>query len=203
MNKYDIERRILQDDAILLSLCKAYRSAKRCEAWETANTIKLRTMQIYHFKTAGVFYRFVSASVSMQVSRRAKLNRLEKRINSYLEKGRTNFLTITFNDAALINNSSQTRKKYIRDTLNATCEDFVANIDFGKNTKREHYHAVSLGLNVDEFKRLTKPFGFIKIERVIPSTEGSLALYVDKLCNHALKETTCKQLIYCRKRKKV
>lgn len=201
MNKYDNERRILEDDVLLNSLCRSYNQALRVHATLTAHEIRHRTMGIYRFSSSA-FTRFVKASLSAQVSRRAKLSRLEKRINSYLEKGRASFVTITFNEPALINNSIETRKKFVRTTLNECSRDFVANIDFGKSTHREHYHAVTLELEEKKFKELTKPFGFVKIERVIPNTEGSLALYVDKLCNHALKETTCKQLMYCRRRNK-
>lgn len=200
MNKYEDQRRILRDDKFLESLCRAYLQSVRCGANETAFEIRHRTMEIYKFSSKA-FGLFVKACQSSQVSRRSKLKRLEHRIRRLYEQGDCHFLTLTWNDDALVSNSAATRKRFVREALNDLSNDFVANVDFGKTTHREHYHAVTLGLHPDELRERWKHFGFIKVERVIPSTECSLALYVDKLCNHALKETTCKMLMYCRKRR--
>lgn len=201
MNKYANEQSILRDDKCLESLCRAYKQSVRVGATETAHSIRSRTMEIYRINSRQ-FFRFVKASQSMVVSRRSKLKRLQSHIRNFYETGECHFITLTWNDDALIQNSQATRKRFVRSALNDVAENFVANIDFGKQFHREHYHGVTLNLNIDELRRLWKPFGYIKVERVIPSTEGSLSLYVDKLCNHALKETTCKTLMYCRKRKK-
>lgn len=202
MNKYRNEQNILRDDKCLESLCRAYKQSVRVGATETAHSIRSRTMEIYGLNSRE-WVRFVKASQSMAVSRRSKLRRLERHIRDFYEYGESHFVTLTWNDDALIQNSAATRKRFVRTTLNNVAQDFVANVDYGKILHREHYHAVTLNLNVDALRIIWKKFGFIKVERVIPRTEGSLSLYVDKLCNHALKETTCKQLIYCRKRKKV
>lgn len=201
MSKYEQEQKILDNDIILSSLCRAYNSCVRHHATQTAREIQMRVREIYHLSYSA-FERFVRSSMSMQVSRRNKLSRMEKRIKKFLDLGASNFITITWNDYALNQNKPETRKKWVREILNDTAEDYIANIDFGKTTHREHYHGVTLNLDVEKFRERCRPFGFIKIERVIPSTEGSLALYVDKLCNHALKQSTNKMLMYCRKRKK-
>lgn len=199
--KYELERAILRDNPSICVLCRAAGLALRQRAWGEFSSIRDTLRKIYPCSRERL-NNLIKASHSMFVSRRGKLVRLENRINGMLSKGRTSFLTLTWNDNALASNKKDTRKKFVRSTLNEVCDDFVANIDFGKRTSREHYHAVCLALDIEAVKSRWRPFGFIKIENVIPSTEGSLALYVDKLCNHALKESAgWDRLMYCRKKK--
>ena len=51
------------------------------------------------------------------------------------------FVTFSFNDYAL-SLSAETRKKAITRLLGSICADYIVNIDYGKTTNREHYHAV-------------------------------------------------------------
>lgn len=200
--KYELERKVLRDNPSLACLARAYGVALRQHAYFELHDIRDTFLKIYPCGNKR-FASFVRASHSMVVSRRGKLDRLEHRINGMLKKGRTSFLTLTWNDGALSSNRKDTRKKFVRQALNECSADFIANIDFGKKSSREHYHAVCLSLDVDGIRKRWKSFGFIKVENVIPSTEGSLALYVDKLCNHALKESAgWDRLMYCRKRSK-
>ena len=75
---------------------------------------------------------------------------------------------------------------------------YVANIDFGKNTEREHYHALVLVDRIND----TWDYGFTWFERVHRSdSAATLAKYVSKLTNHAIKETT-KRSCYIYSRRK-
>ena len=71
-----------------------------------------------------------------------RTNRLKKRVEKMLSSGQCIFLTITFNNKVLGNTSSRSRRDYVRKYLNSLCCPYVGNIDFGKNNKREHYHAL-------------------------------------------------------------
>lgn len=197
--KYELERNILRDNPSLACLASAYGSALRQHLYRECYDIREAFLKLYPKCN---FRKFVRASHSLQSGRWDKQHRLKERIERMLGEGYTTFVTLTWNDDALATNKASTRKAFVRQALNVASRYFVANIDFGKRTAREHYHAVCLDLDCEEIKRIWKPFGFLKIERVIPSTEGSLALYIDKLCNHALKESAgWQRLMYCRTKK--
>lgn len=128
--------------------------------------------------------------------------RLKKTIERMLKYNNCIFLTMTFRDDVLNNTSQETRRRYITRFLNEQCLYYVANIDYGFKNEREHYHAVVIAKNneVDGvFYRLN--YGSINFERINYNefTSTKLAKYVNKLTNHAIKET-CKQsrVIYSR-----
>lgn len=122
--------------------------------------------------------------------------RLSSHISSMLKMGDCLFLTLTFTDTVLQKTSSDTRRQYVRKFLKSYSDYYVANIDFGKKNGREHYHAV---IFTDKVSNSDWKFGAINFERIVVQ-EGSnkkLAKYVNKLTNHAIKET-CKgnRIIY-------
>ena len=98
------------------------------------------------------------------------------------------FITLTFNDASLNNLSYSTRRKRVREFLKSQCALYVANIDFGKKNGREHYHAV-VSNRVDPSLWAYGSCNAIKITRY---NSKALAKYVNKLTNHALKDTANK-----------
>lgn len=123
---------------------------------------------------------------------------LAKRILEILACGDSLFLTLTFTDETLANTSPETRRRYVTRFLKEQCDLYVANIDFGKNKGREHYHAVVASGHID----LTPwhKLGAIKAQHIRDnSNPKKLASYVAKLTNHAIKET-CKRsaIIYSR-----
>ncbi len=115
--------------------------------------------------------------------------RLKKRIKSILNSKHCLFITFTFTNDILAKTSAQTRRKYVTRYLNLFCGDYVANIDFGSKTDREHYHAV-LGFDILLHTPIWK-YGFINIKHITKTdkTDTKLAKYVAKLTNHAIKET--------------
>jgi len=130
-----------------------------------------------------------------------RTNRLKKRIYAMLTSGNCLFLTLTFNDNALNNTSSATRREYVRKYLKRFNVPYIANIDFGAKNHREHYHAV---INADSIDLdAWRIHGNINVERVrnrnIKSDNERLSKYICKLSNHAIKETTKRSsLIYSR-----
>lgn len=130
-----------------------------------------------------------------------RATRLRKRIESMLLNGECLFLTLTFNDETLNNTSVDTRRQYVRKYLKQFNCPYVANIDFGKENGREHYHAV---INTSRIElKDWRIYGNINVERVrnnrIELSKTRLSKYISKLSNHAIKETTRRCcLIYSR-----
>ncbi len=126
-----------------------------------------------------------------------RVKRLKKRIEIMLAFNKCQFLTFTFTDKIFASTSELTRRRYVTrylDSLN--CEDYVANIDFGEENGREHYHAV---VAKDFFDYTTWSYGNLDGE-LCNKNAKALGKYVAKLTNHAIKETTKRSsLIYCRK----
>ena len=124
-----------------------------------------------------------------------RVKRLKERIQKYLSMGECIWLTLTFNDNTLAKTTQEKRRRLVRDYLKHISPFYVANIDFGKENEREHYHAVVVGSYVD--MNLWKKYGFAYTERIKNhlTTSVKLSKYVSKLTNHAIKETT-KRAVY-------
>lgn len=132
--------------------------------------------------------RYLQVVNSLIRSRQIKSKRLKDKITYLVSQGQAYFLTFTFTDEVLNSTSEATRRKYITRLLKEQSQHYVANIDFGKTTGREHYHAV---LNAFITPDLW-PYGFIK-SMIIGNDESTpvkLGKYITKLSNHALKDTT-------------
>lgn len=119
------------------------------------------------------------------------------------------FFTLTFTDDVLQSTDQKTRRKYVQRYLKAISDTYLGNIDFGKETDREHYHAI-VGVhpdNVKPWQELEFPtwnYGFKKVLRCKNNLTSiqCLANYVLKLTNHALKNgTKNNRVIYPRKRR--
>lgn len=128
-----------------------------------------------------------------------RVQRLKKRIENIITNNDSLFLTITFNDETL-NNTTESKRRLlvIRYLKSCNCK-YVANIDYGKENGREHYHAVisTNHINYTEWHK----FGAINGKIIIRSNVEALSRYVAKLTNHAIKETTKRNhIIYSRDR---
>ena len=117
----------------------------------------------------------------------SRKRRLKDRVNELLHSGTCIFLTLEFNDDVLRDTKSDTRRKYVQRYLKSISDKYVANIDFGKENHREHYHALVLIDWIDE----KWDYGYIWREKVRSySNPKKLSKYIAKLTNHAIKETT-------------
>lgn len=105
------------------------------------------------------------------------------------------FLTFTFSDKN-INKSDRTRKDYIKKSLYSFDRNihFILNIDYGKTTERLHYHAlVGTDINSDLKKHLEdtyEDFTYCEPVRFDDSSFKSIPKYINKLTNHAVKDST-------------
>lgn len=123
--------------------------------------------------------------------------RLKNRIRDFLQIGNCIFLTLTFRDDVLENTSEKTRRLYVTQCLKSCSKYYIANIDYGDNTQREHYHAIVVSDHVpDGFWS----YGYYwRLSIIKDSNPLRLAKYISKLTNHAIKETTRRNhIIYSR-----
>jgi predicted RNase H-related nuclease YkuK (DUF458 family) len=117
-----------------------------------------------------------------------RVHRLKKRIKKMVMSGSCIFLTLTFKDSVLDNTSVQTRHDYIKRFLNSLNCEYVANIDYGSQNEREHYHAL---VRCDKVDPKSYSLGAINFKKVVATSDsGKLANYISKLTNHAIKSST-------------
>lgn len=201
-NNYKKEILRMSEDNVLRRLIQSIYSCWNRGLKDVADDYLDTLFRLYpdEFDNSVVVQRYVNALHSFNSCRVNKKRRLKSKINQWRIDNYVAFITLTFNDGALDHNSFDTRKNKVREVLNGCTRDYVANIDFGELHGREHYHAICCGLNDEKLKALWK-FGFFKIEPLREGTEGKIIEYIDKLCNHALKDSVgFGGLMYCRKK---
>lgn len=128
--------------------------------------------------------------------------RLRSRIEFMLNMGDCVFLTFTFTDDSLNRYDTEYLRLCVRRYLNLYTTLYVANVDYGKENGRIHFHAIGLASRVN-LKAWT--FGALNVQKVRKGSNPlQLARYVSKLANHALKDTTRRErLIYSRDFEKI
>lgn len=127
-----------------------------------------------------------------------RVKRLKDRVSTILLNGDSSFITLTFTNDVLSSTSAETRRRYVARYCKSFGVPYVANIDFGSDNHREHYHVIiATRVCCKEWS-----YGFQDIEPVRTNTDKDvicLSKYISKLTNHAIKETTKRQsLIYSR-----
>lgn len=133
-----------------------------------------------------------------------QIKKIKRHIEFWINKAqRSNyslyFATFTFSDDALLL-KSYTRKKHIISLISKRCNDYIINIDYGKNTEREHYHAILI-FNSDNVHEYDKDnhlkiseideyrFGNYDIRKIRLDNVSAekLANYLVKLVLHSVK----------------
>lgn len=122
--------------------------------------------------------------------------RLRARVESLISKTAV-FVTLTFTDKVLETTSAETRRRYVHYFLKSTGGRYVANLDFGSQNGREHYHGI---IQIDQINPTEWKYGALNVKKIRPTSEPlQLAKYISKLTNHAIKETTKRSaIIYSR-----
>lgn len=115
--------------------------------------------------------------------------RLYHRIREMVQDGAATFITLTFSPERMGRTSRQTRRDYVRKYLRALNVPYVANIDYGGENGREHYHAVIASQKLNY--KLWHKNGGLDGEKVRCSDLSSkkMGKYISKLTNHAIKAT--------------
>ena len=137
---------------------------------------------------------YLDADVNLPEFIRVSANRANQksRTKKYLQKMFRNkndlfFVTLTFDDAALLL-KPEVRRKYVLRWCKENCFDYYGNIDYGIQKQREHYHVLcDLRQPYDMWN-----YGFMYAK---PVNKGGQDLkrintYLHKFVNHANKLTT-------------
>lgn len=134
-------------------------------------------------------YKDIEEARKVNLASFKRTQRLRQRIEEYLSLGECLFLTLTFTDKVLASTNSQSRKKYVSKCLKMMSNYYVANVDYGKENEREHYHALIVA---DKVSQDMWRYGNLDWQRVRHNNKSIKALpkYINKLTNHAIKETT-------------
>ena len=123
-------------------------------------------------------------------ARRQRTKRLNKKITDMLFVGQCYFVTLTFTDVTLNSTNELTRRRYVSRYLKSQTPYYIANIDFGSQREREHYHAIVFGQM--DFT-LWHKYGAINCKTIFTKFNDAstvkLAKYITKLTNHAIKNT--------------
>lgn len=154
------------------------------ELQETGDTYNLelseQVLATFTEQEADACYQLNNAKYKRKV-------RLQDYIQLMLEKfDKVYFLTLTFSDK-YNNASDETKRKYVTRCLKALTPYYVANVDYGKEFGRLHYHAITTQPLTQEFWK----YGFINCQEIrnTPTDTEKVAKYCVKFSNHALKET--------------
>lgn len=168
------------------------------------NQRELNTLPLYDYLFDRVGMLDLITSYRFMDSYRKKTDRLKKRINRIFELDNLFFLTFTFDDKKVIKNGKwlkqQTLRRYVVRWLKANCVDYVGNVDFGGENGRIHFHCVCSSIEPLINGKSWK-YGALNFKHIYTKNDKRLSLYVNKLCSHALKESTKAQyLIYPKKK---
>lgn len=131
-----------------------------------------------------------------------KVGRIKKRLLYLLLRYKYIwFCTFTFSDK-YINKSERTKRDLIKSVLNTHDFKYILNIDYGKQTQRQHFHcilATDIDMDVNQYFQNFYEGGFtlsIQCKKGIDDL-ARLTKYIDKLVNHCIKATTRRQrLVY-------
>lgn len=123
---------------------------------------------------------------------RKKKSRLKKKIELIIREY-SYFLTLTFKSSVLESTNEETRKTYVKEFLKQYSNYYIANVDYGLENEREHYHAI---IRAPQGTFLFKddksfPYGYLKALKISTSEADieRLSRYINKLANHSLKAT--------------
>ena len=199
---YELKSKVLNSELgdFYLSLDKQVKSTLYNAAYhpESVSQDELRmSYRVQEVLNKSPFYR---EARKMNNASRQRVKRLRSRVEDVIQNGSAIFLTLTFTDDVLDKTSPETRRKYVTRFLKSQCSFYVANLDFGSQNHREHYHAI-VQPNGDQISLPGWEYGAINSKRVHASENAPLRLakYVAKISNHALKDTAkCSRLIYSR-----
>lgn len=118
-----------------------------------------------------------------------RYNRLLQRVIFFMNMGTCLFLTLTFTDDVLASTSEDSRRQYVRKFLKKYSNCFIANIDYGSKTDREHYHAFILYPDVKIVEDWKYGFSNAQIIRDSKSDLERITRYILKIANHFVKST--------------
>ena len=147
----------------------------------------------------GSYFEIIPEYEKILNARYHKTSRIKRRLVYLLSRyDYIWFCTFTF-DNKYINKSERTKRDLIKSVLNTNDFKYILNIDYGKQTMREHFHcivATNYNINLDDyFKKNYKCFSLSIQCKNGYNDLTRLSKYINKLVNHCIKATTNKQRI--------
>lgn len=134
------------------------------------------------------YYSVIKEAIRLNNAYYSRKRRLQKHISNLFSKGKCYFLTLTFRDDVLASTSFNTRRQYVYRFLKSLSSNYVANVDYGSEYDREHYHAIIV---CDYYHPGSWRYGFDFFEVCKSQVKDTVKLskYISKLTNHAYKES--------------
>lgn len=194
MKNKELRKAIIEDGTL-----NEYRKERR----KLVYSGQLKDLTAETFKMSEEVFRECEQARKCQNMQRTKI---QNHIDYLLNKTDLDiyFGTWTFSDRAL-ELTPETRKKAITRLLGKTCADYITNIDYGKETGREHYHGV-IALQPGTYQKRVEidekghrhikidllddyKLGWYGLEQIWNTEKDSelLAKYITKLTQHSIK----------------
>lgn len=131
-----------------------------------------------------------------------KVGRIKKRLLYLLIRYKYIwFCTFTFSNN-YINKCDRTKRDLIKSVLNTHDFKYILNIDYGKQTQRQHFHCIiasDIDMDLNQYFQCYYVGGYslsIQCKKGLDDL-SRLTKYIDKLVNHCIKATTNRQrLVY-------
>lgn len=145
---------------------------------------------------------------NVEQGQRTKYVRCRDHVAGLVASPKAYFVTLTFKPECLASTSEKTRRRYVSRALKAIGgAEYIANIDYGRERQREHYHAIVVCEKRPHFQCWRESCGYVKVKRVGKTDRDlrKVVLYTTKLARHSLKESTATgevnptRIIYSRK----
>ena len=167
----------------------------------------------YMYEKYGLTFEEIKIIENITKAYYKRLKRCRNYIKFMFNNGDVYFLTLTFRNDVLNNTKENTRRTYVQRFLNKYFYYYCANIDYGDQNEREHYHAI---VCIPWFQSIKDPRKYVLnalttdwlrvaggnkcIKTGKKTTDFKrLSSYINKFTNHAFKKTTKgKRLIYSR-----
>lgn len=193
-----------RESVVESGLCQLVKSI----SWEIYNN-QLETNVTEILLNTGYELEEINLAIKVNNAWFSKCKRIRQRLRTMEDKAKEHdakmlFVTFTFNDETLSKNTEESLKVYTRRFLKKHCLDYLANVDFGKQNKRIHFHAVAVCKDVLPYQEWFQEcnYGVMKAEYIRfenDNEEKRMSKYINKLSLHAIKTTTgLKRLITCR-----
>lgn len=126
-------------------------------------------------------------------NRNKKCKRYADKVKQLLSSSDCVFGTLTLCDREIDIDEETQRKRIQRFFKNLNCR-YICNVDYGFENERKHYHFIADVKHID--CNLWK-YGYSYFEPIKNKKEFSLSDYINKMCNHATKQTTKNKRIMC------
>lgn len=135
-------------------------------------------------------YKDINEARKINKASYQRIKRLRDKIDNMISSGPCVWCTLTFRNDVLESTNEDTRKQYVRKFLKCLKCAYIANIDYGTTTEREHYHAL---VSIERIMKGSWAYGFDSYEKVrVQQSTSSIKIskYISKLTNHYIKEST-------------